>query len=84
MGTSLFPPDGVLGLAFPSFSKFYAKSPLLHTLFVEGKLSQPVFSLKLADSGGELYIGGTNRALYDESTLVYTPVTSPVSASARR
>jgi hypothetical protein len=85
MGASTFVPDGILGLAFPSFSGFHGQSPLLHTLFNEGKLSQPVFSLKLTSSGGELYIGGTNRALYVQNTLVYTPVvTNPVSANARR
>jgi cathepsin D len=54
------------------------------TLDNEEKLTQPVFSLKLTSSGGELYIGGTNEALYIHNTLVYTPVINPVSANARR
>jgi cathepsin D len=84
MRASEFPPDGILGLGFPSLSDFHGQSPLFHTLFNEGKLSQPVFSLKLTASGAELYIGGMNEALYIDSTLVYTPVTNPVSASTRR
>jgi len=65
-----------LGLAFPSLSDYHDKSPLLHTLFSEGKLPEPVFSLKLTDSGGELYVGGMNEALYIDSTLAFVPVTS--------
>jgi hypothetical protein len=86
MEASEFPADGILGLAFPSLSGFHGQSPLLHTLFNEGKLSQPVFSLMLTSSGGELYVGGMNEALYTHSTLVFTPVTDPVlvSANARR
>jgi cathepsin D len=83
MGAPAFVPDGILGLAFPSSSKFIGKSPLFHTLYNEGKLSQPMFSLKLTSSGGELYVGGTNEALYIHSTLVFAPVTNPVSANAR-
>jgi cathepsin D len=80
-----FAADGLLGLAFPSLSLFHGQSPLLHTLYNEGKLSQPIFSLKLTDSGGELYVGGTNEALYAQSTLVFAPVIIPaVSANARR
>jgi cathepsin D len=78
-----FAPDGVLGLAFPSYSKFIGGSPLFHTLYNEGKLSEPVISLKLTSSGGELYVGGTNKDLYFHDTLVFTPVTNPVSANAR-
>jgi hypothetical protein len=84
MGASEFPPDGILGLAFPTLSVFHGQSPLLYTLFSEGKLSHPVFSLMLTASGGELYIGGTNEVLYLTRTLVFTPVTNPVSANARR
>jgi cathepsin D len=85
MAESKFPPDGILGLALPSLSIFQSQSPLFLTLFHEGKLSQPVFSLKLTSSGGELYLGGTNEALYIHSTLVFAPVTNPaVSANVRR
>jgi cathepsin D len=85
MAVSKFPADGRLGLAFPSFSHFHGQSPLFHTLYNEGKLPQPVFSLKLTSSGGELYVGGTNEAFYIHSTLVFTPViNSAVSANARR
>jgi hypothetical protein len=86
MGASEFPADGVLGLGFPSLSHFHGQSPLFHTLFNEGKLSQPVFSLQFTSSGGELYVGGMNEALYIHSTLVFIPVTNPalVSANTRR
>jgi hypothetical protein len=70
-----------LGLAFPPFSHFDGQSPLLHTLFNEGKLSEPVFSLTLSSFGGELYVGGTNEEYYIPSTLVYTPVINAVSAN---
>jgi cathepsin D len=83
MGASQFAPDGILGLAFPTVSTFHGQSPLFHTLYNEGKLSQPVFSLKLTSSGGELYLGGTSNALYVYNTLIFTPVTNPVSANAR-
>jgi hypothetical protein len=70
-------------LGFPSLSDFQGQSPLLHTLFSEGKLPQPVFSLKLTDYGGELYVGGMNEALYVESSLAFTPVTNMVSVNVR-
>jgi hypothetical protein len=84
MRASAFAPDGILGLAFPSYSHFRGKSPLFHTLYNEGKLSQPVFSLRLSSPGGELYIGGTNQAHYIHNTLIFTPVIRPVSVNARR
>jgi len=80
---SQFAPDGLLGLAFPSHSKYHDQSPLFHTLFSEGKLPEPVFSLKLTDSGGELYVGGMNEALYIDSTLAFVPVTNVVRVNAR-
>jgi len=60
---SHFPADGMLGLAFPSMSKYPASS-LLETLFNERKLPYDVFSLKLTPDKGELYIGGVNKLLY--------------------
>jgi len=37
-----------------------------------------MFSLKLTNSGGELYVGGMNKALYIDSSLAFVPVTSVV------
>jgi len=68
-----FPPDGMLGLAFKSLSSYPAR-PFFETLVDEGKVAEPVFSVKLTSDGGELYLGGTNRDLY-EGEITYTPVT---------
>jgi len=63
MDKSRFPADGQLGLAFSTISKFPASS-LLESLGRAGKLSDRVFSFKLAFDGGELYIGGVNEELF--------------------
>jgi len=52
-----------MGLAFQSISKFNA-SPVFQTLISEGVVTSPVFGLKLAPSGAELFLGGTNSALF--------------------
>jgi len=67
-----FPPDGMLGLAFQSMSSYPASS-LFESLVHEGKVTEPVFSIKLTSDGGELYLGGTNRNLY-RGEIIYTPV----------
>jgi len=71
---SSFPADGLMGMAFESFSKFNA-SPVVQTLASEGEVDQ-VFSFMLSPSGGELYIGGSNPALYT-GDFSYTHVTKP-------
>jgi len=68
-----FPPDGMLGLAFQSMSSYPASS-LFESLVHEGKVTEPVFSIKLTSDGGELYLGGTNGDLY-AGNIIYTPVT---------
>ncbi|KAF8452920.1 acid protease [Boletus edulis BED1] len=68
-----FPADGLMGMAFQSISGYNA-SPVLQTLVSEGRVSDPVFSFKLSSSGAELYIGGSNPALYTGG-FTYTPVT---------
>lgn len=42
-----------------------------------GQLEEPVFGVKLSAAPGvsELYLGGTNTALYQQGNLSYTPVT---------
>jgi hypothetical protein len=72
-----FPPDGTLGMAFPSLSSNSA-SPFFKTLIDEGKVIEPVFSVKVTSVGGELYLGGKNGKLY-EGEIIYTPVTEVVS-----
>jgi len=68
-----YPPDGMMGLAFRSLSSYPASS-LFETLVQEGKVTEPVFSIKLTSDGGELYLGGMNGDLY-QGEIIYTPVT---------
>ncbi|EGN96394.1 hypothetical protein SERLA73DRAFT_76353 [Serpula lacrymans var. lacrymans S7.3] len=70
---SQFPPDGLMGMAFPILS-VYGANPVFQTLVSEGVLPEPVFAFKLASSGSELCIGGTNPSLY-QGSFTYTPVT---------
>ncbi|KAG6375808.1 aspartic peptidase domain-containing protein [Boletus reticuloceps] len=68
-----FAPDGLMGMAFPNISVFYA-NPIVQTLIAERQLSDPVFAFKLASSGSELSIGGVNQLLY-KGNVTYAPVT---------
>jgi len=65
--------DGLLGLAFPSISKFGA-DPLFASLVSQKRLIDPTISFKLSSSGAEMYVGGANRMLYN-GDITYTPVT---------
>jgi len=58
-----FPADGLMGMGFQSISAYNAP-PLFQTLISEGVVTSPVFGFKLATSGSELFLGGTNSALY--------------------
>lgn len=73
-----FTPDGLAGFAFESISE-YPAPPLFQTLVDSRQLQEDVFGVKLSAAPGasELYIGGTNTALYQQDTLTYTPVTEP-------
>ncbi|PFH52669.1 hypothetical protein AMATHDRAFT_139688 [Amanita thiersii Skay4041] len=51
-----FPPDGLMGMAFPAISEFGA-NPVFQTLIAEGVVSSPVFGFRLAPSGSELTLG---------------------------
>ncbi|KAH9996195.1 aspartic peptidase domain-containing protein [Russula vinacea] len=62
-----------VGLGFQSISQFNA-SPLFQTLISEGVVTSQVFGTKFATSGSELFIGGTNSALYTGS-FTYLPLT---------
>jgi len=71
-----FAADGLLGMAYESMSNYRA-SPLFQTLVSQGQVSTPVFSLYLAQSGSELYIGGTNQNHY-KGSFTYMHVTTQV------
>ncbi|KAI0292907.1 acid protease [Russula brevipes] len=71
---SQFLPDGLMGMGFQSISNFNA-SPLFQTLISEGIVTSPVFSFKLATSGSELFLGGTNSALFT-GNFTWVPLTS--------
>jgi cathepsin D len=57
------PADGLMGMAFQSISGYKAP-PLFQTLISEGVVTTQVFGFKFATSGSELFLGGTNSALY--------------------
>jgi len=68
-----FPADGLIGMAFQSISVYNA-SPPLQTLFSEGVITSQVFGLKIATSGSELFLGGTNSSLYT-GNFTWAPLT---------
>lgn len=70
---SSFPPDGLMGMGFQSIS-VYNSPPLFQTLVQNNALAQPMFAFKLAEQDSELFIGGTNTALYT-GNFSYTNVT---------
>ncbi len=55
--------DGILGLAFPAISNMH-KTPFLLAAKNQGTIKSASFGFKLAKSGSELYLGGTNPSLY--------------------
>ncbi|KAH9946986.1 acid protease [Amylocystis lapponica] len=57
------PIDGILGLAYQSISSI-GKPPFFNTAFSQGSAKNNVFGFKLAKSGSELYLGGTDTSLY--------------------
>ena len=62
-----------MGLAFPSIS-VYGANPFFQTLVAAKGAPEPVFSFKFAETGAELFVGGTNSALF-KGDFSYTPVT---------
>ncbi|KAI9437839.1 acid protease [Lactarius psammicola] len=58
-----FPADGLLGMGYQSISS-YGASPVFQSLVSQGQVSIPEFSFYFAESGSELYIGGTNQNLF--------------------
>ncbi|CDO78035.1 hypothetical protein BN946_scf184885.g1, partial [Trametes cinnabarina] len=65
--------DGILGLAFPAISNL-GQSPWFNTAKKQGAVKNGVFGFKLAKSGSELYLGGTDSSLYTGS-IEYHAVT---------
>ena len=55
----------------------YGASPVVQTLVLQGQISSPMFSFYFAESGSELYIGGTNQSRYT-GAFTYMPVTIQV------
>lgn len=70
---SMFVPDGLLGLGFQSVSKYNA-TPFFMNLISQGIVTNPVFGVRLANEGSELFLGGTNRELY-QGNFTYVSVT---------
>ncbi|KAI8993962.1 acid protease [Trametes punicea] len=60
------PIDGLLGLAYPAISNLN-ESPFFNTAITQRAVPQGVFGFKLASSGSELYLGGTDSKLYSGS-----------------
>ena len=74
LGIDTFPADGLLGMAFPAISNFPA-NPVFATLVAESQAAQAVVGFKLAQTGAgpEMYVGGTNAALYT-GQFTYVPL----------
>lgn len=74
--SSQFAADGLMGLAFESISAYNA-TPVFQTLISQDVLTSPVFGLKLATSGSELFLGGTNDTLFT-GNFTWVPLTNQV------
>ncbi|KAI0048762.1 acid protease [Auriscalpium vulgare] len=69
-----FPADGLMGMGFQEISQFKSP-PFFQTLIEDGQVTDQVFGFKLAESGSELFLGGTNPALYT-GDFTYVDVTT--------
>ena len=65
-----------MGMAFKAISTYQA-NPVFQTLISQGSVANRVFAFKLARTGSELYIGGTNSNLYTPP-ISYAAVTKQV------
>jgi cathepsin D len=65
-----------MGLAFQSLSKYNA-TPVFQNLISGGVVTSPVFGIKLASNGSELFLGGTNSKLYT-GDFTWVPLTNQV------
>ncbi|KAL5527872.1 hypothetical protein ACEPAG_6673 [Sanghuangporus baumii] len=70
------PPDGLMGMAFQAISNSNSP-PVFETFVAQGQTTSPVFGFTLLDSGGELFLGGTDTSAFSGS-LTFTPlITAP-------
>ncbi|KAL0576809.1 hypothetical protein V5O48_005179 [Marasmius crinis-equi] len=69
------PIDGILGLAYPAIANT-GSDPFFNTAKSQGAVSSGSFGFKLASSGSELFLGGTNTALYSGSLETHQVDTS--------
>jgi cathepsin D len=76
-----FPADGLMGMGFQTISHYNAP-PVFQTLISEGVVTSQVFGFKFATSGSELFIGGTNSALYTGS-FTWIPLTIEVCSGPK-
>jgi len=68
------PSDGIMGLAFSTISSIGAPT-LIENLAPQSGSFSPIFSMYLASNSSELYLGGTNTALYS-GDITYSDLTS--------
>ncbi|KZT22897.1 aspartic protease [Neolentinus lepideus HHB14362 ss-1] len=69
------PIDGILGLAYPAISNL-GENPFFNTAYSQSAVPSDVFAFKLASSGSELYLGGTDSSLYSGSIEYHSIDTS--------
>ncbi|KAG6918903.1 hypothetical protein DXG01_010558 [Tephrocybe rancida] len=67
-----FPPDGLMGMAFPQISEF-AANPVFQSLVAQNETTAPQFSFRLAEMQPELLLGGVNTDHFN-GTLTQVPV----------
>ena len=67
-----------MGLAFPQISVFGA-NPVFQTLVAQGVVTAPEFSVKLATTGSELFLGGVDNSDFTGSitNVPVDPVVRP-------
>ncbi|EPS95689.1 aspartic protease [Fomitopsis schrenkii] len=65
------PIDGIFGMAFPKISSL-GLPPFVSQAKAQGSIKSAVFGVKLAKAGSELYIGGTDAALYNGAVESHT------------
>ncbi|KAG8753205.1 Type I transmembrane sorting receptor [Ceratobasidium sp. 428] len=68
------PSDGLMGLAFSSISNMGKPTPI-ENMKSAGIIESATFAFKLASTGSELFIGGTNSALFT-GDITFSPLTS--------
>lgn len=65
--------DGILGLAFPAISNI-GQPPFFNMAKAQGAFKAGEFAFKLASSGAELYLGGTNPTQYSGPIEYHTVI----------